>query len=96
MIKQLSEGEIWHMKDDSFKQPKVFVNMKFYTNDCNFVKSARGRAFSEIWLKCFLESISDFLFTVNCAGFNIDSQIEEDRLQINWKGYSDTISTCVQ
>jgi len=42
LLRQWPEGELWYMKDLTYKLPKACISAKIYTRDCNLGINSRG------------------------------------------------------
>ena len=49
LLKQWDDTDLWYKKDDKFQRPKAVVNMKIYTDDCDFGLSHETRVFASVW-----------------------------------------------
>jgi secreted Zn-dependent insulinase-like peptidase len=61
MIKQWEDTDLWYKKDDETNRPKAFVYMKYYTTDCEFGTSLKGKVFALLWINMMKEYLREFL-----------------------------------
>lgn len=96
LISVWDDTEVWYKKDDKFKRPKAIVNLKIYTNDCDFSQTSVGRLFSEIWLECLNEFAREFTYMASCATLNVDTSISPDNINIKWSGFNDSLPIFIE
>lgn len=88
--------DLWYLKDDKFKRPKAMIDMKIYTNDCMFGRTAHGRVFVEVWNNMVKEYLREFYYTASVAELDTNTSAYHDNINIHWKGYNDSLPTFVE
>lgn len=87
--------DLWFLKDDHFKKPKIRVGMKLYTDDCNFGKSVKGRAFTSLWNGVLGKYLKEFFYMAEMAGMSFSHVFAHDNMQFIWSGFSQKISNFI-
>lgn len=82
LIQQWEETDLWYLKDDKFKRPKAIANVKLYTNDCMFGRSAQGRVFIEVWNAVVKEYLREFYYMASMAELEAYMSAYNDNLNI--------------
>lgn len=72
------------------------IDMKIYTNDCMFGRTPQGRVFSEVWNNMIKEYLREFFYTASVAELECGIALYHDNININWKGYNDSLPTFVK
>jgi hypothetical protein len=70
------------MKDDKFKRPKAIIDLKYYTNDCMFGRTAQARVFTEIWNNIVKEYMREFYYMASMAEMDAYTAIYHDNFNM--------------
>jgi secreted Zn-dependent insulinase-like peptidase len=89
-------AEIWYKQDKKFKRPKGHIELRIYTNDCNFSKNPEGRLFAELWKECLSEYLREFIYMADCAGLVCELTMYNDNIGMQWLGYSSSLPVFVE
>lgn len=96
LLRQWPDGDLWYMKDDKFKRPKAIINLKLYSNDCMFGRTAQSRVFVEVWKNVVKEYLREFYYMASMAELEACMVIYHDNFNIEWRGYDDSLPTFVE
>ena len=76
--------------------PKAIVNLKLYTNDCLFGRTAQARVFIEVWKNVVNEVLREFKYMASMAEMESFFSIYHDNFNMEWRGYSDTLPVFIK
>lgn len=71
LLKQWNDSDLWYKKDDKFNRPKAIINLKYYTNDCMFGRTASARVFVDMWNAILQENLREFIYMGDMANLKL-------------------------
>lgn len=91
ILKQWEDTDLWYKKDDKFQRPKAVVNMKLYTNDCDFGFNNETRVFASVWQNVQNEYLREFNYMADCANLHFAVSVMYDNIGFTWSGFNDSM-----
>jgi insulysin len=88
------DTEVWYKKDDKFKRPKAFINIKIYPHGglhANLGKTVEGKMFAEIWEAAIKEYLREFKYMAEMASLEFKIKVNEDSFEFEFSGFNDSL-----